>query len=614
MPGIMGIISRALVEEREIDQMIGCLAHEPFYGFGKYINKKIGLYCGWVCHNGSFSDCMPVWNETKNVCLIFAGEDFRDPIEIDILKARGHQCDSENASYLVHLYEELGLKFIEKLNGWFCGLIIDLRVGKAFLFNDRYAMHRVFVHESNNGLYFSSEAKALLAVLPQTRKFDPKGLGEFMTCGCTIGNQSLYKGISILPAAALWEFEQGKVKNRGTYFGLEKWTGQQKLSEDQFFYEFLETFPKVVKQYSSNSSSSVGLSLTGGWDSRMIIACLDKIPGKYPCYTFGSMYRDTYDVQTAREVAKACGQLHNTLVLDDKFLSDFPRYLEKAVYVSDGYLGMWGASELYLNSEARKFGDIRLTGNYGGELLRGNRAFKSVFPRGSFINPVLTTFLQEAQKTFKGFEKDDAVTFALFRQAPSQGYGTLSIERSQLLLRSPFFDNDLVKLVYQAPRRLLLNVKLSSKIIDKYKPSLMKIPTDRGILYCNKQFESSMRKFARKFFIKGEYWSSHGMPNWLSVISGRGVQGLLEKTFLGRDKFQHYRLWSRKKLSDYIMGELLGGIQDVEDIFECNRTNEMVHEHMAGRKNCLIEIDKLLTLILAKRTLFGSGEGEVKRV
>jgi asparagine synthase (glutamine-hydrolysing) len=320
------------------------------------------------------------------------------------------------------------------------------------------------------------------------------------------------------------------------------------------------------------------------------------------------MFRDTFDVQRAREVAKACGRSHHTLVLGDNFLSDFPNYLEKAVFISDGYLGMLGASELYLNSMARNFGYIRLTGNYGGELLRGDRAFKYVYPKGGFISPILAPFLRKAQFAFKRLENADKVTFAAFHQAPSQGYGTRSIERSLVVLRSPFLDNDLIKLFYQAPSRVLFNEKTSLAIVAKYKPSLMKIPTDRGILYDNNSLEKALRKFIQEILIKGEYWASHGMPDWLSLISGYGLQGLLEKIFFGRDKFQHYRLWSRKNFSDYIIGELLDGIQDFNDFFERNRTNELVREHMAGKRNYLGEIDKILTLILAKRTLFHNGK------
>lgn len=600
MPGITGIISKYPVEERAIDQMIAPMMHESFYGSGKYINKKLGLYSGWVYHEGSFCDCMPVWNETKDICLIFSGENFADQTEIMRLLERGHDYNSETASYLVHIYEEMGLKFIERLNGWFSGLLVDLRTQSIVLFNDRYGMHRIFVHENKDGLYFASEAKSLLAALPDLRRFDPKGVSEFLTCECTLGNQSLYRGINILPASAFWEFDRGEIKRRGTYFEVEQWTGQQQLNEDQFSYELVETLGKVVKRCSYNTLP-VGVSITGGLDSRMIMACLDQIPERYPCYTFGSMYRDTFDVQIAREVAKACDQPHYTLVLNEEFLRDFQRYLERAAYISDGYIGMAGAAELYVNSLARNYAKVRLTGTYGGELLRGDRAFKCVFPKGEFISSELKPFLHEAQKTFHEIENTDPVTFALFRQAPSQGYGRLAIERSQLVMRTPFMDNDLVRLVYQAPRRLLLNKKISIDVVSHYKPSLLKIPTDRGFLSNSKPFKKFIRQLQRKALIKGEYLSSHGMPNWLATMSHYGIGQLLEKTFLGRDKFQHFRSWTQRHLSDYILDELLTGIKELDDFINYRQTSQMIHEHLQGKKNYLNEIDKLLTLVLANR-------------
>ena len=85
------------------------------------------------------------------------------------------------------------------------------------------------------------------------------------------------------------------------------------------------------------SSQKIGISLTGGLDTRVILANMQLAEGKYPCYTFGGMYRDCYDVKVARKVAEACHQTHQTLYLDNKFLSDFSKYAEKTVYISDGY-------------------------------------------------------------------------------------------------------------------------------------------------------------------------------------------------------------------------------------------------------------------------------------
>jgi asparagine synthase (glutamine-hydrolysing) len=579
--------------------MLAAMQYEKFYNSGIYNNPKMSVYVGWTCHPKSFYDCLPVTNQAKDVILFFAGEVFEDQPTTG--ESEG---GANNAKRLIRLYEECGEKFFEKLNGWFCGLLLDKRSDKAFLFNDRYGMCRIFVHETKDGLYFSSEAKALLAVLPDLRGFDPKGLGEFLTCGCTIGSRSLYKGLNILPTGALWISEHGEVKKRGSYFNPREWIGQQRLEEEQFSYRVVELFGGLVKRY-SGGSLPVGISLTGGLDSRMIMACLDKIPGGFACYTFGSMYRDTFDVQTAREVAKACDQPHHELVIGEEFLRDFPRYLEKAVYISDGYLGLSGAAELYVNSLARSLAPVRLTGSYGGELLRGARAFKYKFPRGGFVSPELQPFLNEAQTTFQELENTDAVTFALFNQAPLQGYGRLAIERSQVILRTPFMDNDLVKLVYQAPPRLLVDSGLSIAIVSRYKPNLLKIPTDRGLLCDSTTLRGFTRRLHRKALIKAEYWSSRGMPNWLAAISCYGLGRFLEKSFLGRDKFQHFHLWTKKHLDGYIADVLLQEGGDLREFFNRRQVERMLHEHVVGRKNYLDEIDKLLTLTLAHRNLKG---------
>ena len=79
---------------------------------------------------------------------------------------RGHEFTPDDASYLVHLYEEMGYDFLERLNGAFSGVLLDLREQKFVLFNDRYGVNRIYYHEDKAGFYFSSEAKALLKILP----------------------------------------------------------------------------------------------------------------------------------------------------------------------------------------------------------------------------------------------------------------------------------------------------------------------------------------------------------------------------------------------------------------------------------------------------------------
>ena len=93
MPGIVGIIEQGWNDKQAslLDEMIKCMKHDVGYTSGTYIDRRLGLSVGWVNLDRSFSDCMPVWNETNDICLIFSGEDFTDFSDINSLKKQGHQ-------------------------------------------------------------------------------------------------------------------------------------------------------------------------------------------------------------------------------------------------------------------------------------------------------------------------------------------------------------------------------------------------------------------------------------------------------------------------------------------------------------------------------------------
>jgi len=265
MPGIVGIIRFGSLEEnkRALDPMVKCMIHEKFYTTGVYINERFGIGAGWVCHPGSFSDCLPVWNETRDICLVFSGEHYADRAEVDRLRAAGHDCSGGNARYLVHLYEEHGMKFFELLNGSFSGLLIDLREDRIILFNDRYGLGRIYYHETADGFYFASEAKALLEILPQLRRLDMQSFGERSSCGCVLQNRTLFLGISLLPAGSAWTFKPQQKVRRESYFSAEAWQNQRPLPEDEYYEKLKETFARILPRYFSGQQK-VAMSLTGG--------------------------------------------------------------------------------------------------------------------------------------------------------------------------------------------------------------------------------------------------------------------------------------------------------------------------------------------------------------
>src|SRR5437667_259834 len=296
MPGIVGLLTRMPRERAELQliRMLDTLRHESFYVTGTWVDESLGAYVGWAARKDSFSDGMPLRNERGDVVLVFSGEEFREPGTALCLKERGHRLDHGGPSYLVHLYDE-DPSFPAGLNGRFHGLLTDRTRGTTTLFNDRYGMHRIYYHESKEAFYFAAEAKAILAVRPELRTADPRGLGEFVSCGCVLENRSLFKGIHVLPPASAWIFRGGSVERKSLYFEPREWEEQGPLEPEAFYQELREVFTRNLPRYFAGQER-IGVSLTGGLDTRMIMAWWKVPPDSVPCYTFRGMYHDCQDV------------------------------------------------------------------------------------------------------------------------------------------------------------------------------------------------------------------------------------------------------------------------------------------------------------------------------
>src|ERR1035437_9381829 len=213
MPGIVALSTKMSREQafEQLGQMVNALRHESFYTTGTWIDESVGLYVGWVARRGSFSEKMPVRNEQGDVVLAFSGEEFPEPGTVQRLRQQGHELDVDGPSYLVHLYEQ-DPSFPAGLNGRFHGLLADRSRGTAVLFNDRYGMHRLYYHESKDAFYFAAEAKAILAVRPELRRMDPRGVGDFVACGAVLENRTLFGGIQVLPPASAWVIRNGSIE------------------------------------------------------------------------------------------------------------------------------------------------------------------------------------------------------------------------------------------------------------------------------------------------------------------------------------------------------------------------------------------------------------------
>ncbi len=599
MPGIVGLITKLPREQAEpqLLRMVETMRHEPFYRTGTWIDESLGFYVGWAQIEGSFSDGMPVCNERDDIALFFSGEEFPEPGLPDRLKQKGHTLRLTPASYLVHLYED-DPEFPAGLNGRFHGLVVDRKQGSAVLFNDRFGIHRVYYHQSKDAFYFAGEAKAILKVLPELRRTDPRGLGEFVSCGCVLEDRTLFQGLHVLPSGSAWTFQNGAIAREGRYFEPKQWESQPELDAESYYQNLRDVFARNLPRY-FNGPQKIGFSLTGGLDTRMIMAWHKAAPGSLPAYSFGGMFHDCQDVQLARRIAQTCGQTHETIPVAQEFLSQFPQLAERTVYLADGCTDVSHSPDLFVNRRAAQIAPVRMTGNYGGEVLRRVRAFKPMPIAAELFS--LEIQVSRAAETYRDLLQRHALSFTLFCQTPWHHHGLLALEQTQLTLRSPYLDNDFVRTIFQAPPSAVQNNDVCLRLIGEGNPELRRIRTDRGLGGDRGAISTALTRNFLEFTFKAEYAYDYGMPQWMAQVDHFFSRLHFERIFLGRHKFYHFRVWYRDALSKYVREILLDSRSLARPYLDGRRLQAIVNGHVSGTQNHTLTIHKLLTLELLHR-------------
>jgi asparagine synthase (glutamine-hydrolysing) len=386
-----------------------------------------------------------------------------------------------------------------------------------------------------------------------------------------------------------------------TYFKKEAWESQPQLSESHFYEKLKETWTRVLPKYLFGKQP-IGLSLTGGVDSRMILAWAPRSPGTLPCYTWGGKYRDCADVKIARRTAKLCRQPHNAILVDGEFLSEFPALAERSIYISDGTMDVTGAVDLYVQRLARQIAPVRLSGVCGGEILRRLVMFKPSSLQQGLFDPELARAFLEAAATYEGELQGHRLSFTSFKQAPWYMASKFTVERSQVTYRTPYFDNDLVALAYQTPAKLLNN-EPALRLIADGNPALERIATDRGLAFRSIPGVDRAQHWYQEFTFKAEYAYDYGMPQWLARLDHILAPLHLEKLFLGRHKVAHFRVWYRDELSYYLKEVLLDPLTLQRPYLNANFLEKILKAHSSGQRNYTFEIHKILTLEFIQRKL-----------
>jgi asparagine synthase (glutamine-hydrolysing) len=293
----------------------------------------------------------------------------------------------------------------------------------------------------------------------------------------------------------------------------------------------------------------------------------------------------------------------------NEFLARFPHYATRSVYLAEGGADVYRSSDLYVSEKVRQIAPVKIVGTYGSEIIRHDVMLSPVAPLPGLYRPEFLRCVDQARDRYPALSREHPVTFAAFRQSPWYHHGILSLEQTQLSVRSPYLDNDLVRTVFRAPKSdpgNNGNNDIRLRLIQEGNSSLARIRTDRGVNGNSGWIAVIAARTLFEFTSKAEYAYDYGMPQWMARIDHLFAPFRFERFFLGRHKLSHFRVWYRDALSEYVREILLDSRTLARPYLEPSAVEMVVRGHLRGNRNYTSDIHKLLTLELLHRLFFDS--------
>ena len=370
MCGIAGIVSTksGSVDAATIHAMCQTIVHRGPDDEGVLVRGHAGLGMRRLSIIDLAGGHQPLSNEDGTVWIVYNGEVYNFPDLRPELESRGHHFRTHtDTEVIVHLYEELGARCVEKLRGMFAFAIYDERRRRLLLARDRLGIKPLHYAQSKGRLLFGSEIKCILAAEPDLGRVDPQALLQYFHLGYIPDPATAFLDIHKLPPGHVLEFEGGKVSVR-QYWDLPQYGTHQPRSEEECLEELERRLAEAVR-IRLLSDVPLGALLSGGVDSSTVVALMARASSE-PVKTFsiGFRHADFNEAPYARMVAQRFGTDHHELILE-------PDVVETVETLARTLEEPFGDSSMlptyYISRLARQHVTVALSGDGGDELFAG---------------------------------------------------------------------------------------------------------------------------------------------------------------------------------------------------------------------------------------------------
>lgn len=304
------------VVRENLERMTGTMMHRGPDDEGYHIKGCVGLGFRRLSIIDLSGGHQPMADRDETVWVVFNGEIYNYPELREELRGLGHVFQTKSdTEVIVHGYKQWGEKVFDHLNGMFGVAIWDERSKKLVVSRDPMGIKLIYYTIEAGSLYFGSEMRPVLAGMVRKPDVDPVPLNLFLRYRYTPSPLTLLKGVKKLAPGTMLVVENGQVR-------VERWyryrpTPFSPMKKDrEAREELLDIYKRAIKRHLL-SDVPLGLLLSGGIDSGLLLGLMSLYGHSWPTYTagYGDSFKDD-ELRDAAETARIFSALNTPIELD----------------------------------------------------------------------------------------------------------------------------------------------------------------------------------------------------------------------------------------------------------------------------------------------------------
>ena len=380
MCGICGqfnFIRKDPVEPNVVRRMTATIAHRGPDDEGYFFDGPAGLGFRRLSIIDLAGGHQPMSDVEEKVWVILNGEIYNFKELRAELEQYGHRFRTKSdTEVIIHGYRQWGTDVLNHLNGMFGLAIWDVERKRLVVARDAMGIKLIYYRISDGQLTFGSEIRPVLAAEDSKPEVDPVAANLFLRFRYTPSPLTIFKGVRKLAPGTMLVVENGECLEK-RWYTYKRIPFLDHKGEKEAAEELLELYRASVQRHLL-SDVPVGILLSGGLDSGLLLALMNERGGPWPAYTigYGKTFQDD-ELSDAAETAAALGARHVTIQLDraefEKSLPNIVECLEEPIAASS-IVPMY-----FVSQRARQDVKVALIGQGPDELFGGYKRHLGVY-------------------------------------------------------------------------------------------------------------------------------------------------------------------------------------------------------------------------------------------